>query len=220
MIPRTPRTSASIGYADSLSAPWQWAAAYAGAAAVSLSSDPGLPLQTLALSGISAPPMPSRFNLSDRNVLLQNGISTHTVDVDGTVRLETCVTGYRVDAEGDPDDQYLYVERMYLAIYGIRYLKSKAQTTYGRVKLADDGTVYRAGAAIVTPSIIRASLIAWYRDMVLDGDMQDADTFAASLIVQRNSQNRCRIDCSLPIIPIDQLRQLCAAVTLRPSVGQ
>lgn len=209
-----------LGYSDSLSTPWQWAAAYTAAAAVSVSADCGLPLQTLALAGIVAPPVQSRFNLSDRNTLLQNGISTFTVDAGGTVRLETTITTYKTDAYGDPDDEFLYVERLYLAAYQLRFLRGKSQTTYGRVKLADDGTVFRAGAAIVTPSVIRASLVAWYRDMVSDGYAQDADAFAASLVVQRNAQNRCRIDAQLPLIPIDQLRQLCAAVTLQPSVGQ
>ena len=96
-----------MGFYDSPTPNWQWAAAFAGAAAVSLRADPGLPLQTLALAGVLAPPLQSRFNLSERNTLLFDGISTFTVAQDGTVAIENAITTYQRNGFGQPDNSYL-----------------------------------------------------------------------------------------------------------------
>ena len=68
-----------MGFNDSPSPSYIWAADLAGTAAVSLRADPARPLQTLALSTVLAPPLHSRFDLSDRNTLLWDGVSTFTV---------------------------------------------------------------------------------------------------------------------------------------------
>ena len=208
-----------LGFPSSATPSWAWAANYAGAAAVSLKSDPGLPLQTLALD-VSAPALADRFVPSDRNALLYDGISTHTVDDSDTVRLETCITTYQRNAFGDADDSYLYVEKMYVLSYVIRHLRAKVQSVFGRQKLADDGTLFAPGSSIVTPKVIRAAIVAWYRDLEYQGLVQDSDVFAANLVVSRNAGNRCRVDGVLPVVPVDQLRQLCALVQFRNSVGQ
>lgn len=207
-----------IGFNDSPTPAWLWAANFAGAAAFSLRNDPALPLQTLALD-VLAPPVASRFDLSTRNTLLQTGISTFTSGDDGTVRLETIITNYLTNPYGVADDSYLYIERLYTLAAVIRRLNAKVTSTYGRMKLADDGTNFRPGSNIVTPAIIRDTIVAEYRSMERDGLVQNSAQFKANIIVQRNASNRCRVDGVLPVVPIDQLRQLCALVQFRNSVG-
>jgi phage tail sheath gpL-like len=74
------------------------------------------------------------------------------------------------------------------------------------VKLADNGTRFAPGSAIVTPNMIRADLIANYRQMEFNGFVQDADAYAAVLIVERNSSNPNRVDILSPDTLINQLR--------------
>lgn len=194
-----------MGFNDSPTPSWLWAANLTAAAAASLRVDPALPLQTLALD-VLAPPRPSRFQLTDRNTLLFDGISTFTVADDGTVQIENLITTYQKNSFGDPDDSYLEVETMFNLMHVLRTLKSVVTTKYARVKLAANGTRFAPGSAIVTPNMIRADLIAKYREMEYDGFVQKGDAFKNALIVQQNSTNPNRVDVLWPGTLIDQLR--------------
>lgn len=197
---------------------WIWAADITAAAAVSLRADPGLPLQTVALT-VLPPPVDKRFALGDQNALLFGGIATHTTDADGTVRIQRLITTYQKNAFGQPDDSLLDVERLYLVAVILRRLRTYIESTYGRMKLADDGTNFRPGARIVTPGMMQRALATEYRSMEKDGLVQNAALFAKTLIVERDSGNRCRVNGSLPIVPVDQLRQVAVLAQLRDAAG-
>lgn len=195
-----------MGFNDSPSPAWIWAADLAGAAAMALRADPGRPLQTITLSTVLAPPLASRFQLTERNTLLWDGISTFTVASDGTVAIENLITTYQKNAFGAADDSYLEVETLFLLMYVLRQQRSLVTTKYARVKLAADGTRFAPGSAIVTPKIIKADLIAQYQRLEYDGFVQDADAFAKALIVEKNSSNPNRVDVLWPGTLINQLR--------------
>lgn len=195
-----------MGFYDSPSPAWIWAADVAGTAAVALRADPGRPLQTLTLSTVLAPPAPSRFDLGERNTLLWDGISTFTVASDGTVAIENLITTYQKNGFGAADDSYLQVETLFLLMYVLRAQRSLVTSKYARVKLAADGTRFAPGSAIVTPKIIKADLIAQYGAMEYDGFVQDAKAFAKELIVEKNRANPNRVDVLWPGTLINQLR--------------
>jgi phage tail sheath gpL-like len=70
----------------------------------------------------------------------------------------------------------------------LRSLKTAVTSKYARTKLAADGTRFAPGSAIVTPSMIRAELIAQYRQLEFDGLVQGSDLpSSAGLIVQQNA---------------------------------
>lgn len=183
-----------------------WTAGMAGASAASLRIDPARPLQTLTVEGVIAPPLASRFVLADRNTLLFNGISTFTVADDGTVAIENAITTYQKNAFGSADDSYLQIETLFNLMFQLRYLRTRVSSKFPRMKLADNGTPIGAGSSIVTPNIVRAEMIAAYADLEDLGLAQDADVFAANLVVQRNALNPNRLDILFPTILIDQLR--------------
>lgn len=195
-----------IGVYNSPTTPWVWSAACYGAMANSLRNDPGRPVQTLSVSGVLAPPLASRFTLTERNNLLYSGISTVTVDDDGTVTLENVITTYQTNSYGDADDSYLEIETMFLLMYVTRYLRDVVTTKYARMKLAADGTKFASGAAIVTPSTIKSELIAQYTTLEYNGYVQDSSGFADGLIVEQNSSNPNRIDVLWDGVLINQLR--------------
>jgi phage tail sheath gpL-like len=195
-----------LGFYDSPSPNWIWAADLAGTAAVALRADPGRPLQTLTLSTVLAPPLQSRFPLTERNTLLLDGISTFTVQQDGTVALENVITTYQKNSFGQPDNSYLEIETMFLLMFVLRDLASVITSQFSRMKLAADGTRFAPGAAIVTPSIIKAALIAEYQNLEFQGYVQDSEGFAAGLIVQQNATNPNRVDVLWPGELINQLR--------------
>lgn len=182
-----------------------FAAAMTGACAVSLKADPGMPLHTLPVLGVLAAPIQNQFAIADRNTLLYSGMSTHTTQQDGSVLLEGIITTYQKNAFNQPDNSYLKVETMFLLMYVLRALEGRVTSKYGRMKLADDGTRFAAGSAIVTPNIIRADLIAMYRELEYNGYVQNANEFKAALIVQRNATNPNRLDVLYPGVLINQL---------------
>ncbi|MEQ1320916.1 phage tail sheath subtilisin-like domain-containing protein [Acinetobacter guillouiae] len=194
-----------LGVYDSPTPSWIIAAQYVGAIAQSLKNDPGRPLQTLPITGMFAPPTASRFELTERNTLLYNGISTFAVGDDGSCRVESIITTYQKNAFGSPDNSFLKIETMFLLTYILRYMKTRITTKYSRMKLAANGTRFAQGAAIVTPNIIRSDVIAAYQELEFNGHVQDADAFAKALIVEQNSENPNRIDVLWPGTLINQL---------------
>ena len=179
-----------LGVYDSPTPAYVWAAAATGAVAGSLRNDPGRPLQTLSIAGVLAPPLASRFELTERNNLLYSGISTT----------------YQTDKYGDADDSYLQVETLFLLMFVTRFIRTQITSKFARMKLAADGTRFAPGSAIVTPNIIRAELIAQYTQLEYNGYVQDSKAFAAGLIVTKSTTNPNRVDVLWDGVLINQLR--------------
>lgn len=205
-VTRNDQHASVMGFYDSPTPSWLWASALAGASATSLRADPATPLQTVVLQGVLAPPLQSRFQLTDRNTLLFDGISTFTVADDGTVAIENLITTYQKNAFGSPDNSYLEVETLFNLAYVLRAMKNVITSKYARVKLAANGTRFGPGANVVTPNTIRADLIAQYRTLEADGFAQNGDAFKDALIVQQNAQNPNRVDVLWPGTLMNQLR--------------
>jgi phage tail sheath gpL-like len=197
-----------LGFNDSPTTSWEWAAAYAAQAAVSIRANPAVPLQTVVLSGVLAPPIPSQFTLSEQNSLLFDGISTFTVDTANQVHLQGTITTYQLNAEGQPDNSYLQLNTMFLITAVIRALQTIVTSKYSRMALAANGTLFAPGSPIVTPNDIRADLIANYGELEYQGLVQDSATFAQGLIVQQNAGNPNRVDIGYDPTLINQLNIL------------
>lgn len=203
---RNDQHASIMGIYDSPTPPLVWSAAYTGAVANSLRNDPGRPLQTLTISGVLAPPVSSRFMLTERNNLLYSGISTFTVGDDGTVMVENIITTYQKNKYGAADDSYLQVETLFLLMFVMRYMRGQITSKFARMKLAADGTRFAPGLAIVTPNIIRAELIAQYTALEYGGYVQDTAGFAKGLIVEKSASNPNRVDVLWGGVLINQLR--------------
>lgn len=195
-----------MGVFDSPSPPWLWSAAYTGAVAGSLRTDPGRPVQTLPVYGVLPPPDLSRFDQPERNNLLHSGIASYTVQDDGTIQVENLITTYQKNAYGAPDNSYLEVETLFTLMYVTRDLKTLITSKFGRMKLVDDGTRFRAGAPIVTPKIIKGGLLSRYTQLEFEGYVQDSDAFAAGLLVTKNKDNPNRVDVLWDGVLVNQLR--------------
>ncbi|EGJ49050.1 phage tail sheath subtilisin-like domain-containing protein [Desulfocurvibacter africanus] len=183
-----------MGTGASPTPPWIWAAVNAVIAEGSLSIDPARPLQTLVLPGVLPPASEDRWTMEERNLLLWDGISTYFVNAGGQVCIERQITTYQANAYGTQDPSYLDVTTP--ATEGWRRYSLKARITqkYGRHKLASDGTRFGPGQAIVTPSIIRAELLALFREHEEAGLVEDYEAYAESLVVERNVDNPNRLD--------------------------
>jgi len=206
-----------LGVYGSPTPAWKIAAQWVGAMAPSLQTDPGRPVQTLPISGMLAPKTEDRFLLTTRNTLLWDGISTFTVGSDGTCYCENTITTYQKNSYGAADNSYLEVETLFLLPYVLRYMKSMVTTKYARVKLAADGTRFSSGAAIVTPKVVRADIVASYQTLEFNGYVQNSAAFAKNLIVEQDSSNPSRLNVLWPGTLIDQLRLVALLAQFRLS---
>lgn len=184
---------------------WEYAASFGARNAVFINADPARPTQTGQLTGLLAPRPGKKFIWSERNSLLTYGIATSFV-VAGVLQIERAITTYQQNTFAQPDASYLDSETLHTAAYVLRYLRSAITQKYSRHKLANDGTRFGAGNAVVTPSVIRSELIAAYDELEYLGIVENRDEFQAHLIVERDTLNPSRLNVLFPPDYVNQLR--------------
>ncbi|HDR1810473.1 TPA: phage tail sheath subtilisin-like domain-containing protein [Pasteurella multocida] len=193
---------------------YEWACAYCAVVAGSLSIDPARPVQTLVLD-LLPPLMSERWDLPARNTLLYSGLSTYTVNANNQPQLETAITMYRKNAFGEMDESYLYIETIATLSY-IRYaIRQRITSKYPRHKLADDGIRVSPGQAIVTPKVIRNELLALFTELEFKGLVEDFDSFSNELIVERDQDNKCRLNVLSSENLVNQFRVYAHAIQYR-----
>lgn len=185
--------------------PW-WECAAILAAVDAREPDPARPRQTLPLPGILPPAREVQFDQSERNLLLQTGISTYVVDKSGKCYIERLITTYQTNALGVADTSFFNIETMH-TLAALRYTaRVRISTKYPRHKLADDGTNYGPGQAVVTPKVIRGELIAIFREWEENAWVEDFEQYANELIVERNASDRDRLDARMGPNLVNQFR--------------
>ena len=129
--------------------------------------------------------------------------------------IERAITTYQVNSFGVADTSYLDSETLHTLAYIIRRLKSVITSKFARYKLADDGTKFGAGQAIVTPSIIKGEILAEYAKLEAEGIVENLDAFKKALIVERSAKDPNRINVLLPPDLVNQLRVFATLVQFR-----
>lgn len=205
-LTRNTHTMSYLGHQGAPMAAFEWAAAYAAACTFALKNDPARPVQTRPLTGLLPPPVTSRFTREERNILLQNGISTFTVDEGGVVRIERAVTAYRRNATGAVDRSYLDVETVKTLSYLRFDLRNWAQLRFPDFKLASDGTPIAPGQRIVTPKTFKAALAARLRQWGDHGLIENVEWVIENTVVERDANDPNRLNILLPADIINQLR--------------
>lgn len=187
--------------------PWEWAAQMAGRIALAAQIDPARPFQTLSLPTLLPPNESEVFTWTERQNLLEDGISTYNV-VGDTVVMERVRTTYKLNNFSADDNSFSDVETL-LTLEYLRYdLKRQWLLTYPRAKLANDGTNFGPGQdqVIVTPKTAKAFLVQLFRQWEFKGLVEDFDQFKKDLVVERNVGDPNRLDILLPPNLINQLR--------------
>jgi len=115
-------------------------------------------------------------------------------------------TTYTLNTYGNTDDAYTDVTTLATLARILRNQRQAITSKYPRHKLANDGTRFGAGQAIVTPKTIKAELIAQYRIDEFNGLVEDADNFKKNLIVERDPNDPNRLNVLYPPDLVNQLR--------------
>lgn len=199
-----------MGFFDAPQAAWIWAAEITAQSANSLRVNPAVPLQNVIMN-LMAPPLPSRFDIGERNTLLYDGLSTFKVDQADEVIMERMVTTYQTNPAGQPDNSYLDVETMYQLMAYIRDARTFLSSRYSRSILVADGTPIPFGSAMVTAQTVLASVIARYQSLATQGIVQNPTQFAKLAIAQ--NQGSGVVALNLPVMLANQLRQVAMLIS-------
>ncbi|NBB51503.1 phage tail protein [Rhizobium sp. CRIBSB] len=204
-----------LGFKAPLQPTWELAAVYAGIVLRYGAEDPARPFQTLVLPGISAPAPSDRFSRAERELLLRDGISTWTVNGSGEVCLERPITTYQTDASGAEDPAYYDLNTLLTISYLRWSLRQRIASRFARFKLGNDGTNYAPGQPIVTPKVLRAEIVAWFRELEEAGLVEGVEQFKADLQIERDASDPNRVNAIVPPDLINQFRVLAAQIQYR-----
>lgn len=194
------------GYESDMQAPAdELAASRTARDAVFIRNDPARPTQTGELIGMLPAPKGKRFTMTEQQSLLSHGVATAYVE-GGVLRIQRDVTTYKKNAYGVKDNSYLDSETLHTSAYVLRRLKSVITSKYGRHKVANDGTRFGPGQAIVTPAVIKGELLTIYRQLERAGIVENYDLFKKYLIVERDANDPNRINTLFPPDYVNQLR--------------
>lgn len=194
-----------IGLFDSPSPDYLWAADIAANCAISIRNNPAVPLQDISLN-VYAPPLATRFTISERNTLLYDGISTFKVSDSGQVMLERMCTTYQKNAAGAADNSYLDTETLYTLQYLIRDLRTFLASNFVQKILVANGTPIPFGSAMVTAVTVLNAIIGRYQTYCTAGLAQNAKIFAQQAGAQNAGNGLVKL--ALPIQVANQLRDV------------
>lgn len=185
---------------------FEWAAAYAAKAQRALVNDPARPLQALTLNKIRAAPIHERFDFVELNSLASNGLAIQKIGGDKQPMIAREQTTYQLNLYGQTDDAYELVTTLATLAKLLRNQRHAITSKFPRHKLANDGTRFGPGQAIVTPGIIKGELIAQYQQDMWSGLVEDLRNFKRHLLVERDPDNPNRVNVLYPPDLINQLR--------------
>lgn len=185
---------------------FMWAANLGAVVAKNAQIDPARPFQTLPLTQVLAPTESEQFIFTERDQTLKAGGSTFTVDAGGIVRIERLRTT-RIENSFAAPDEALADLNTKLTVSFLRFdFRVLMLLKFPRHKLADDGTRFGAGQAIITPLVGKAEAIARFELWEELGLVEGFEQFKRDLIVERNAQDVTRLDFLLSPDLVNQLR--------------
>ncbi len=102
---------------NTLTPPMEFAAETAAIVAKEAANDPARPFQTLAMRNAISPAEADLFTLSERNLLLFDGIATSKSAAGGVTRLDRLITTYQTAPGGGADTAFLDVTTMLTLLF-------------------------------------------------------------------------------------------------------
>lgn len=180
---------------------YEVAAAYG--AVVAYEEDPARPLNTLALTGISAPPLANRLSRTEQETCLYNGVTPSEVGPGDVVQIVRAITTYTKDPQGIPDVSLLdlttirtldYARKAWVERVSLRFPRSKKNARIKeqvREELLD--VAYRLEELEILENVA-----ANEDGFLVEDDLQDAN----------------RLDCRIPADVVNGLHVLAMRIDL------
>ena len=206
--------STSFGLYRSPTLPWVIAAQAAAGIEFSGGNDPALPFRGIELPDVMAPSEIDKFQDTERNLLLHDGISTIIFDDSGKAIVEQVITTYQKNSFGLDDRSLLKLNTKWTVDYMRYFFRFCVARDYPRHKLAGDDVLPRIapGQPIATPKLVRNTLIAAAGELEHVGLLENLEGFKQQLKVVRSVADECRVNAIIPPDVVNQFDVFAAAV--------
>lgn len=177
-----------MGTSTSPTPPYLWAAVMAEVYSISLEIDPAQPLQYLVLPNVLAPAKTDVFTGTEQKLALFDGISTYSVDRNGTVRTQTVITTWQTNGAGSPDTSYLYPEYVANLSYQRYAMIVEFNEKFPRFKWSGV-ELSPLPPNVATPNLLRSELQSLGQDFQDDGLITNAATYASNAVIETAEGN-------------------------------
>lgn len=187
--------------------PCVWSATWCAVLGRVLADDPAANTSDTELLGLTGDEMSS----SDRDALLNAGISTYRVDTTGTVLAERVVTSYTENSDGARDTSYLDVQ-VVETVDAIRtYINQMARKRFKRWKLARTEESFGPGSTVMTPGVWKGFLAELYQEHFIKEVQwcQDFKSYISSIFVEVKADSKTRLEYRHRPVLIGQFYQGC-----------
>lgn len=177
------------------------AAAYG--AVVAFEEDPARPLNTLGLTGISAPPLANRLSRTEQENCLYNGVTPSEVGPGEVVQIVRAITTYTKDAGGTPDISLLDLTTIRTLDYARKAWVDRISLRFPRSKKS----------ARVKKQVREELLDVAYKlqDLeILENVEENEDGF----IIEDDLQDPNRLDCRIPADVVNGLHVVAMRIDL------
>lgn len=206
--------STVFGLNKSPTLPWVIVAQAAAGVEFRGGNDPAIPFRGIELPDVMAPAEADRLTMTERNLVLHDGISTIIFDESGKAIVEQVVTTYQTNSFGMEDRSLLKLNTKWTVDYMRYVFRFAVARDYPNHKLAGDDVLERIapGQKIATPKLISNTLIAAAAQLEYVGLLEDLDGFKQNLKVLRSEADECRVNAVLPPNVVNQFDVFAAAV--------
>lgn len=177
--------------------------AAAFAAVMAFEEDPARPLNTLALTGIAAPPIASRFSRTEQESCLANGATPLEVGPGEIVQIVRAISTYVEDAQGIADVSLLDITTIRTLDYVRKALRTRVALRFPRTKLSSK-----------TPEAVRDQIMDVLYQLQDLEIVEEVDANADGVIVERDLQDANRLDAKIPTDVVNGLHVFAGRIDL------
>lgn len=180
---------------------FELAAAYG--AVIASEEDPARPLNTLTLTGISAPPQTAWLDRVSVDNCLYNGVTPLTVGPGNKVQIERAITTYTLDPQGIPDISLLDLTTIRTLDYVRKAVRERIALRFPREKLSER-----------TAAKVRSEILDVLYKLEELEIVEAVAANAAGVIIERDLQDPNRLDAKIPCDVVNGLHVFAGRIDL------
>lgn len=166
----------------------------------------------LALQGVRAPRAQANWpGYTQRNVMVQSGISIWKVDGAGNVVIDKTVTTQQTGPQGQPDVTFRDIQKVYQAAGATAFIRAALANEQSNKGIADTNPGQLASVATTRDIVgtISHAVVNLNKQGVLD----NSAIIVKNLVVARDSINPDRVNVYLPALTVNPLDVIAANAT-------
>jgi phage tail sheath gpL-like len=165
--------------------------------------DPARPLNTLALTGIAAPPIASRLSRTEQESCLANGATPLEVGPGEVVQIVRAISTYVHDAQGIDDVSLLDITTIRTLDYVRKAIRTRIALRFPREKLSSK-----------TPEAVRDQIMDVLYQLEDLEIVEEVEANADGVIVERDDTDANRLNAKIPCDVVNGLHVFAGRIDL------